>query len=325
MAALPGELDDLDVAIIHALQADGRIAWRQVAASLGADRSTVARRGQRLLESGVVRVVGLPDVIACGFGFPVLMRLRCTLGSVSRVAETLATRDDVRFVSITSGSADCVAEFIVRSSASLVALVDDDLSLIPGITSADTQVPIKAFSWDWIPEPQTAQRFAIGTNGIDDAPSPSRLPDDLDLALLDPLACDGRAPVSELARTAGVSVSTALRRIAALVDSGRLRIRTLVEPSTLGYGVEFMLWMSVTPGLLDEVASQLTGVTSVRYLAATTGPHNLVGQVVLRTHGDLFDFTTGVLGRVEGLITADITLQVRTVKRATLSIRATGL
>ncbi|MER7185249.1 Lrp/AsnC family transcriptional regulator, partial [Streptomyces hyaluromycini] len=66
------QMDPLDLRVIAALQVNGRASWRSVAQALGEGERTVARRGTRLLESGLVRVVGLEN-----FAETVVVRLRC--------------------------------------------------------------------------------------------------------------------------------------------------------------------------------------------------------------------------------------------------------
>jgi DNA-binding Lrp family transcriptional regulator len=144
---------------------------------------------------------------------------------------------------------------------------------------------------------------------------PERL-DGLDLAVIAALGEDGRMSFKELSRQVGSSESTVARRVDSLIRRGCLRFRTLAEPAILGFTVEFMLWLSVLPAELDSAGKQLAAHPSTKYLSATTGRFNLVGQIVLRHYGELYSHTTDVVGALPGLRAADVTLQVATLKRA---------
>ncbi len=54
-------IDDLDRALVHALQIDGRAPFRRVAAVLGVADQTIARRYARLRRAGLLQMVGVTD------------------------------------------------------------------------------------------------------------------------------------------------------------------------------------------------------------------------------------------------------------------------
>ncbi|WP_433444434.1 Lrp/AsnC family transcriptional regulator [Nonomuraea sp. CA-141351] len=318
------EIDELDRAIVAALQLNGRAPWSLIARLVGASESTVVRRAAVLGDSGLLRVIGVVDVLRCGIGVPVLSRFRCRPGSTYEVAAAIAARPEARFVAVVSGSADCVAEFVVPTHAAIGRVMVADVPGDGHVTESETHAVIRTFvsNHDWNPgvlDPQaTAElrdaaempfedRFREGT--------PERL-DELELAIVEALGRDGRMSYKALAQAVGSSESTAKRRVESLVRRGCLRFRTLAEPDVLGFAVEFMLWLEVEPGLLEQAGQQLAGHPSTRYLSATTGRFNLAGQVALRHYGDLFRYLTDDVGALPGLRAADVTLQLTTLKRA---------
>ncbi|WP_222871060.1 Lrp/AsnC family transcriptional regulator [Nonomuraea sp. PA05] len=318
------EPDELDRAIVAALQLNGRAPWSLIARLVGASESTVVRRAALLGENGLLRVIGVVDVLRCGLGVPVLSRFRCRPGTTYEVAACLAERPQARFVSVVSGSADCVAEFVVPTHAEIGRLMVADVPGGDRVTESETHAVIRTFvsNHDWNPgvlderataelrdaaEPPFEDRFPQG--------APERL-DELEHAVVRALGEDGRMSYKALAKVVGSSESTAKRRVESLVRRGCLRFRTLAEPEVLGYAVEFMLWLEVEPGLLERAGQQLAGHPATRYLSATTGRFNLAGQVALRHYGDLFRYLTDDVGSLPGLRAADVTLQLTTLKRA---------
>ena len=101
-----------------------------------------------------------------------------------------------------------------------------------------------------------------------------------------------------------------------LIRRGCLRFRTVFDAALIGLDVEFLQWLTVEPGELENVGAQLAKEGSTRYVSATTGRFNLCLYGVLPGYGDLYHYMTAVVGALPGVHTADMTLQARTLKRA---------
>jgi DNA-binding Lrp family transcriptional regulator len=314
-------VDALDRHIAAALQLDGRATWREVARVIGASESTVARRGRQLLESGAVRVTGQPDPARAGVGYPVLVQLNCEPGAIKRVAATLAARPDVRFLAIVTSTFDIVLELIVPSRSRLARLLVDELSAIEGITRTTTDAVMRTFktSYDWSRELLDEQGIdpSFGAHVHQGAAEPgSASLDENDLQLIQLLGDDGRRTYAELAQSVGMSESMVRRRVSALVDDGALFFVTLVDPRELGFEIEAMVLLRVNLGELEQIATTLAARREVRYVAATSGFSDLACEVILRSVDDLYDFTTKVLGGLEGVQRTVIANELVTVKRA---------
>ncbi len=61
-------LDDVDKRIIEQLQQDGRRPYTQIAPVVGLSEAAVRQRVQRLIDSGVMQIVGVTDPKMVGFG-----------------------------------------------------------------------------------------------------------------------------------------------------------------------------------------------------------------------------------------------------------------
>ncbi len=316
-------LDPLDRAIIAALQLNGRATWNEVGRHVGAEARTVMRRAGRLEEAGLLRVIGVVDVLRCGLGVPALVRCRCRPGTAPEVAAALAGRPQTRFVAAVAGSTDCVAELVVPDYQDLGEVMGGDLGELPVVETESLPVMhtfTSAHDWDpGILDGTAVEELRIAAPGpFEDRyweQAPEEL-DPLDLRIVRALGEVGRMPFKELAERVECSERTAARRVESMVERGCLRFRTLAEPATLGYGVEFMLWLAVEPGELDRAGTLLARHPGTKYLSATTGRFNLVGQIVLRHYGELYAYTTQVVGGLPGLRASDVTLQTRALKRA---------
>lgn len=323
-------LTELDRRLVAALQLNGRASWTQVARALGASESTVARRGQQLIESGLVGVTGVLDHLRCGLGISLMVRMRCRPGTTNAVAAALADLPEARFVTVVTGSADVAAEVVVRDHHDVTRVLVDGLPRAGDITETESMMVVRKFSaveeWDTgllTPEAVALLRPDGARTGHREWSEPERLTEQ-EFAIARLLAADGRAGYAQLAAACGISESTAARRVESLVGRGCLRFRTLFETPLIGLGVEFMQWLAVEPGELENVGAQLATHPSTQYVSATTGRFNLCLHGVLPGYGDLYQYLTDVVGALPGVRTADMTLQARTLKRAYVRINPDG-
>lgn len=324
-------LEDLDRRIAAALQVNGRASWTQVAAALDAPESTVARRGQHLLESRLVSVTGVLDHLRTGSGISLQVRLRCRPGRATGVARALASVPATRFVTLVTGSADVTAEFVVPTHHDVARILVDDLPRPDDVVETEAMVVMRKFTaveeWDTGLLPASARSLLLGPEAGPDGHRTWSEPETLtaqEQAIAGVLAGDGRASYKQIAGAVGVSESTAARRVESLVRRGCLRFRTLFEVPLIGLDVEFMQWLSVDPAQLDTVGVRLSKERSTRYVAATTGRFNLCLHGVLSGYADLYHYSTDVIGALPGVHTSDITLQVRTLKRAWVPLEDDG-
>jgi hypothetical protein len=75
-----------------------------------------------------------------------------------------------------------------------------------------------------------------------------------------------------------------------------------------------MLWMSVVPASLETVGGQLAQHREIAFVAATTGPTNLVAVVLCGGADDLHDYLTHCLGALDAIRSVDVVPIARTVK-----------
>lgn len=81
------EPDDVDFALMHALQIEPRAPWKALAPVLGVDPVTLARRYHRLRENGLIWITGY-DAGSPGQG--AVVEIDCAPGEAVRTAESMA-------------------------------------------------------------------------------------------------------------------------------------------------------------------------------------------------------------------------------------------
>jgi len=295
------QLDELDRRIVVELQSDGRASWTTIAERAGTTVATVARRAQHLFQRGMLRVGVVPDVHHAGPVELFLLRIRCAAGQQLAVAEQLATLPSVRFVAVTAGASDLVAEMAVRRDEMISLQLINDVQQIPGILNVESDMVLHTYkvAHDW------SRGLLAGTTQI---ASPSKvhecLPshfDKLALQIVDAMRVDGRASFTSVAETVGASESTVRRRFEALAEQGCVQVVTIVAAAALGLEFETLLQVEVAPAQLGAVARQLGDYVGVRYLAATLGSSSLFAELILPTTEDMHSFLTDDLAQLDGV------------------------
>jgi DNA-binding Lrp family transcriptional regulator len=129
------------------------------------------------------------------------------------------------------------------------------------------------------------------------------------------LARDGRASHRELAKAAHTSESTVRRRLEHLLASGAVTIQVEVDEAILGFSVQANLWLNVAPAELAAVGATLANHPEVPFVAATTGPTNLMASVVCRDTHQLYRYLTERIGALPAIRQVETAPRIRTLKR----------
>ena len=317
-----GELSDLDRRIIVALQQNGRASWTSVADVVGSSLATVSRRGQQLLNDGVVRVTVQPAIGSHGPTDLFLTRINCRPGAQIDVARQLMAWESVRFVTVVSGKYDIVAEVAVRGGASHYVQLISPLQLIEGVERwrSDLLLHIYKVGHDWSRQlfayrlPDAEGPIASPGSEPHDRCRPSHF-DEVDWQLVALLAADGRATFPKIAAGLGLNESSVRRRFERLRNEGCVDVLTLVSAPALGMGAETLLTVQVRPGRLSDVARKLVQYPAVRYLAATLDSNSLFCEVIASSNGSLWSFINDTLATLDGVEGWDASMELLQLKR----------
>ena len=131
------DLSPLDKRIIEHLQADGRRPCTQIAHELGVSEAAVRARTNRLIERGILQVVGVADPGKLGFQ-QALIGIRCEPGRLVAVAEALAELPEVDYVVVTTGRFDILIETVSEDNEGLLGFLTERLQAIEGVRDTET-------------------------------------------------------------------------------------------------------------------------------------------------------------------------------------------
>jgi Lrp/AsnC family transcriptional regulator, regulator for asnA, asnC and gidA len=135
-------LDAANRAIIEALQRDGRQPYGAIALSVGLSEAAVRRRVQRLREAGIMQIVAVTDPLRVGFQRQALIGIKVE-GDLREAARHLAGIEEVDYVVVCAGSFDLLAEIVCEDDDHLLAILNDHVRTIPGVTNTETFVYLR--------------------------------------------------------------------------------------------------------------------------------------------------------------------------------------
>jgi DNA-binding Lrp family transcriptional regulator len=311
-------LDAVDRQIVHAMQVDGRAPFSRVATVLGVSEQTVARRWRRLRADGVVRVLGLTTPEATEPSWHIRMRVQPA--AAGAVAEALARRPDVSWVSLTAGGAEITCSTRPRTPRQRDALLLDRLPRTVQVIDLAAFSVLHAYvggvyEWTGFEDPLTDEQIAaLSHESARIATTPVALEPEDEL-LFAALATDGRLSYAELAGVTGWSESRVARRVEALRSAGALYFDLEIATELLGHPVSALLWLGVAPADIAHVGESLAREPETAFTAVVTGPANLMVAVTCRDTAHLYRFLTDRVGAlpVRSLETSTV---LRRVKQA---------
>jgi DNA-binding Lrp family transcriptional regulator len=254
-------MDPLDLALLEEVQRDGRSTYEALARVLGLSRPAVRARLNRLLESGVVQIVGVvhPSV----FGLTAYAHVAVQVdGPVRPVAERVAAWDDVPFVSLVAGRRPLIAELRSADQASLAAAVRA-IAGLPGVRGVDTAVYTEILKDTHFPP------RPYNPTGIDE----------VDRRLLARLQRDGRAPFADLGAAVGLSTSAARSRVLRLLDAGAVHIGARIHPGALGSAQPVGFELSFGDGA-DAAVDRIGTMREIHFFATSLGRCDAIGTAV---------------------------------------------
>jgi len=128
--------------------------------------------------------------------------------------------------------------------------------------------------------------------------------DELDRSIIHALQENGRMPLSEIARRAGVAPATVHERLAKLRRSGIvLGFNVILDPRSLGYTVTAIVRLRTE--LADQVehtVADLRAIPEVEEVHVVSGEYDLIVKVRARDTAHLQELLVSRIHRVTGFI-----------------------
>lgn len=143
--------DDTDRAIITRLQYDGRTPHTDIASDLGISEASVRRRAKRLMDEGVLQIVGVAEPQFLGWNAAGMVGVTVRAGEIDTVAGQIAAFPEVSYLFMASGGFDLFVEVYCKDLDHFVSFLNEKLQMVPGVERTETFMILKMYklSYRW--------------------------------------------------------------------------------------------------------------------------------------------------------------------------------
>lgn len=135
-------LDEIDKDLLQLLQKDGRQSSEALAKKLTISSTAVRRRIRKLIQDGILRIVGIVDPKKVGLPLIAFITFDVAHDKVESVMDTLAKREDVILVTSTTGRFDVLAVARFASTDQLSDFLQKQLPKMDGIRDSETYISL---------------------------------------------------------------------------------------------------------------------------------------------------------------------------------------
>jgi len=144
-------LDEKDRAIVSMLQYDGRTPFTTIADELNIAEGSVRQRVKRLIDSGILKIVGIAEPSEMGWNEAGIIGITVQADRITEVAEAIAQLPEVSYLIQAAGEFDLFAEVYCKDRDHFVSFLNDRLQKIPGVTRTQSFLILKMhkLSYRW--------------------------------------------------------------------------------------------------------------------------------------------------------------------------------
>jgi Lrp/AsnC family transcriptional regulator for asnA, asnC and gidA len=144
-------LDEKDRAIISYLQYDGRTPYTKIADELNIAEGSVRQRVKRLIDSGVLQIVGIVEPKEMGWNEAGMIGITVQANRIAEVAEAIAQLPEVSYLFQAAGEFDLFAEVYCKDRDHFVSFLNNKLQKISGIDRTQSFLILKMhkLSYRW--------------------------------------------------------------------------------------------------------------------------------------------------------------------------------
>ena len=127
--------------------------------------------------------------------------------------------------------------------------------------------------------------------------------DKINVQIVEMLMEDGRMPAAEIARRIGGGISERVvrYRIEKMIDEKVIQIRPIVNPQAFGLTTRADVVLEVESDAIMNVAKKAMMFDCVSYVACSIGSMDVSIQVVAKDTAEVYEFVTGVIGKLPGV------------------------
>lgn len=138
-------MDELDKNLLEALQKDGKRSYTELAEVFETTVGTVSNRVQRLMDQGILRIVGVVNPIKTGNSFMGIFGVKVKIEKLQSVIDQLSAIEEVRYIAATIGTYDLIVEIITSSNVEFYRILREEFSNIDGIERMESSIILNVY------------------------------------------------------------------------------------------------------------------------------------------------------------------------------------
>lgn len=132
--------------------------------------------------------------------------------------------------------------------------------------------------------------------------------DQIDYEIINRLNENARISASEIARDIDANERTIRKRIERLVDSGAVRLTTIVDPKAFGYWISVDIFLEMDIEQEEVTLQNLMQLPQISYLAYGQGSHAISIEARFKDNQEMHEFLHHTLPDIPGLKLTGYTL-----------------
>jgi DNA-binding Lrp family transcriptional regulator len=306
-------MHEIDQQLIVELQKDPRKQAKVLARQFGLSETTISRRINRLVSSGMIKLTAIINPLTFGYKVMALLLLQVKLSKFKAISDRIMLHDEIKYMALCTGSADIFLRTHFFSGEHLISYINSKLEAIPGILSIDILIELKQIKFTygrlWYSGPTNpwskSQNVTFNVMTIDET----------DRRIINALQKNSRQSNRQLADKLRIDESTVRRRIKFLIETDRVQLTAIPDPHRLGYVHHSVVGVMTEVGKTEEVAKQLASYPEVHHVGLCSGRYPLVIWILAKSNEHFSIFLKEKIGKIPGIIRTESTIHLEYIKR----------
>jgi Lrp/AsnC family transcriptional regulator, regulator for asnA, asnC and gidA len=280
------QIDELNLKLLQTLLHDGRKTFVEIAKENNTSKDVISKRFKQMKTKGIIlgsTIQNSPTCFGANFMANLLIRVqrgkvKCTMQEVSKIPNVIHVYPSPVRQAVTT-------EVILKNIAELES-VQKLIYNLPFVIEIETAIWMGKRN---IPENLSIFEIKLPINkGLienlenDKKPKKEIEIDEIDKALIDNLALNGRMSFEGIAKPLGVSTETIARRYEKLKQNGDLKVVVQIDPTKIGYYAFALFQLSFSKGVLAETIEKLSVTNDVNFMIKAAGYFDLTFTLMIR-------------------------------------------
>jgi len=138
-------LDDVDSRLVMALNRDGRRTFADLAIEVGISEDQAARRVNALRDRQALTFATLVSPATLGYEVEAFVFLKVDLPCLEQAVDVLTNHRSVRYLALTAGRWQIVAEVVLHNTDALLAFQMQVLARLPGLRDSHIEIEVVTY------------------------------------------------------------------------------------------------------------------------------------------------------------------------------------